>query len=101
MRRPLVAFGFAAIAAGLAATPAEAISIHVPCPECDSWPLWAQVLVPIVGVSLAMAVLYVPYRLSRRAQTPRRRALILIGGVVVLIVALVVLARLLVVLVPG
>ena len=47
----------AAIAAGLLAPPAEAVYINVPCPECDAWPLWLQVVLTLVGVVLGLAVL--------------------------------------------
>jgi hypothetical protein len=100
MRRLLGAFGVATIAAGLVAPPAEAVFISVPCPECDTWPLWLQVLLPLVGAALGLAVLYLPYRLSRTARTPRRRALILVGGVVFLTIGLVVLARVAVLVLP-
>jgi hypothetical protein len=72
----------------------------VPCPECDAWPLWLQVLLTLVGVALGLAVLYLPYRLSRTARTPRRRAIILAGGVVFLTIGLVVLARVAVLVLP-
>jgi hypothetical protein len=100
MRRLLGAVGVATIAAGLVAPPAEAVYINVPCPECDAWPLWLQVLLTLVGVALGLAVLYLPYRLSRTARTPRRRALILVGGVVFLTIGLVVLARVAVLVLP-
>jgi hypothetical protein len=100
-RRILAAVVLAAIAAVSRPTPAEAIPIHVPCPACDTWPVWVQVLLTIVGVVLALAVLYVPVRLSRRARTPRRSLLILLGGWVVLTIGLVVGARVLVLLFPG
>jgi hypothetical protein len=45
------------------------------------------------GVTLAMAILYVPVRVSRTARTARNRALILWGGWIGLLVGLVVLAR--------
>ena len=100
MRRLLGAFGVATIAAGLVAPPAEAVFIRVPCPECDAWPLWLQVLLALVGAALGLAVLYLPYRVSRTARTPRRRALILVGGVVFLTIGLVVLARVAVLVLP-
>jgi hypothetical protein len=96
-----VAVVFAAITAGRVSRPVDAIPIHVACPECDQWPVWVQVLLTVVGVALAMAVLYVPYRLSQNARTPRQGALILVGGVLLLIIGLVAGARLLVVLFPG
>jgi hypothetical protein len=100
MKRLLVAAGFASIAAGLLAQPAQAIPIEVECTGCDAFPLWAQVVLSVVGVGLAVVVLYVPYRLSLRARSPRRRALIRIGGVVILTVGLVVLARVAVLVLP-
>ena len=91
----------AAILTGRLATSVDAIPIHVACPGCDQWPLWVQVLLTVVGVGLAMAVLYVPYRLSQNARTPRQGALILFGGIALLTIGLVVGARLLVVMFPG
>jgi hypothetical protein len=99
--RAVAAAVVAAIAVAAVATPADAITVHVPCPECDQWPLWVQVLLTLVGVGLAMAVLYVPFRLSQTARTPRQGALILFGGIALLTIGLVVGARLLVVMFPG
>ena len=98
--RLLGAVSLATIAVGLVASPAEAVSIHVPCPECDAWPLWLQVLLTVVGVVLGLAVLYLPFRFSRTARTPRRRALILVGGIGFLTIGLVVLARVAVLVLP-
>ena len=97
MRRLLVAVAVAAIVAGLSAPPASAIYIPVNCSGCDAWPLWAQIVVPIVGVGLGYAFLYLPYRLSRRARSPRQRVLIQWGGSAFLVIGFVVLARLAVV----
>lgn len=83
------------------APPVAAIPIHVPCPDCDTWPLWLQVLLTVVGVVIAVAVLYLPYRLSRTARTPGRSLLILLGGIFVLTIGLVLLARLAVLVLPG
>jgi hypothetical protein len=101
MRRLIAAVAFAAVAAGLLAAPVAALPIHVPCPDCDTWPLWLQVLLTVVGVAIAVAILYVPYRLSRRARTPGRSLLILLGGIFVLTIGLVLLARLAVLVLPG
>ena len=97
MRRLLVAVAVAAIVAGLTAPPASAIYIHVNCSGCDAWPLWAQVVVPIIGVGLGYAFLYMPYRLSRRARSPRQGVLIQWGGSAFLVIGFVMLARLAVV----
>ena len=100
-RRIVGAVVVAAVAAGRVATPVNAISVHVACPECDQWPVWVQVLLTVIGLGLAVAVLYVPYRLSRMARTPRQSAIILLGGIALLTIGLVAGARLLVVLFPG
>lgn len=100
MRRLYAAVGFAAIAVGLLAPPVAALPIHVPCPDCDAWPLWLQVLLTVVGVVLGLAILYLPYRLSRTAPTPGRSVLIFVGGVLALTIGLVLLARLAVLLLP-
>jgi hypothetical protein len=100
-RGVIAAVVLGAIAAASGATPAEAVPIHVPCPACDTWPVWVQVLLTVVGIVVALAVLYVPVRLSRSARTPGRSLLIIVGGWVVLTIGLVVGARVLVLLFPG
>ena len=100
-RRIVAAIVLGALAAALLATPAAAVPVRVACPDCDAWPVWVQVLLTLVGVGLAVAVLYVPYRLSRSARTPRQGSLILVGGVLLLTIGLVVGARMLVLLFPG
>lgn len=66
----------------------------------DDFPWWAQILLTLIGLGLAMVILYIPTRLSRRASTPRLRGLIRWGGILVLTVGLVALARLAVLVLP-
>jgi hypothetical protein len=101
MKRLIAAVAVADVTAGLLAPPVAALPIHVPCPDCAAWPLWLQVLLTVVGVVIALAILYLPYRLSRTARTPGRSLLILLGGVFVLTIGLVLLARLAVLVLAG
>jgi len=74
--------------------------IEVGCNGCGEFPWWAQAILTLIGLGLAMGVLYVPYRLSRLARTPRQRAIIRIGGTLALTIGLVVLARIAVLVLP-
>ena len=74
--------------------------IEVGCNGCGEFPWWLQAILTLIGLGLAMAVLYVPYRLSLRARTPRRAAVIRVGGALLLTVGLVVLARIAVLVLP-
>ncbi len=47
-----------------------------------------------------MVILYIPYRLSRRIDNPRQRAIVRWGGVVILLIGLVALARVAVLVLP-
>jgi len=76
-------------------------TVRVPCEGCDEWPIWLQAILVAVGVGLALAVLYVPVWLSRRARSPRQASWILFGGIALGLAAIIGGARLLVVLFPG
>lgn len=89
------------IALGPLAPHAQAAVIIVNCDGCDEFPLWLQVLLPLIGIGLAMGILYLPRRLARRARTQRQATAIWLGGVTILTIALVVLARAIVVVLGG
>jgi len=80
---------------------ADPPTVRVPCEGCDEWPIWLQAILVAVGVGLALAVLYVPVWLSRRARSQRQASWILFGGIALGLVAIIGGARLLVVLFPG
>jgi len=92
----LVASGVRAAMSG-----ADLPTVRVPCEGCDEWPIWLQAILVAIGVGLALAVLYVPVWLSRRARSPRRASWILFGGIALGLAAIIGGARLLVVLFPG
>jgi hypothetical protein len=97
--RPLRALaGLAAVAPGLLLGPAPPLIIEVQCNDCGDIPWWAQALLTLIGI--AMVILYIPYRLSRRIDNPRQRAIVRWGGVVILLIDLVVLARVAVLVLP-
>ncbi|MGH2465477.1 MAG: hypothetical protein ACRDGI_08450 [Candidatus Limnocylindrales bacterium] len=87
-------------AAGPLAAHAQA-TVIVNCDGCDEFPLWLQVLLPLIGIGLAMAILYLPRRLARRARTQGQATAIWLGGVTILTVGLVVLFRAIVVVLGG
>jgi len=89
------------IAAGPLAAHAQATVIVVNCDGCDEFPLWLQVLLPLIGIGLAMAILYLPRRLARRARTQGQATAIWLGGVTILTIGLVVLFRAIVVVLGG
>jgi hypothetical protein len=95
------ALALAAIAARAAMSRADPPTVRVPCEGCDEWPIWLQAILVAVGVGLALAVLYVPLWLSRRARSPRQVSWILFGGIALGLAAIIGGARLLVVLFPG
>ena len=88
------------VASAAAPTAADAAIVRVHCEGCDEWPVWVQALLVLAGLGLAMAVLYIPVRLSNLAKSPRNRSRIMIGGVVLALVALIAGARALVILFP-
>jgi hypothetical protein len=90
-----------ASAVRVAVSRADPPTVRVPCEGCDAWPIWLQAVLVAVGVGLALAVLYVPLWLSRRARSPRQASWILFGGIVLGLTAIIGGARLLVVLFPG
>jgi hypothetical protein len=99
--RPLrVLAGLAAVAPGLLLRPAPPLVIEVQCNDCGDIPWWAQAILTLIGIGIAMVILYIPYRLSRRIDNPRQRAIVRWGGVVILLIGLVALARVAVLVLP-
>jgi hypothetical protein len=99
--RPLRALaGLAAVTPGLLLRPAAPLVIDVQCNDCGDIPWWAQAILTVIGIGIAMVILYVPYRLSRRISSPRTRAVVRWGGVVILLIGLVILARVAVLVLP-
>ena len=94
---------FAALVIASAAAPAvaEAVTVRVRCDGCDEWPIWLQALLVAVGIGLALAVLWVPIKLSERAKSPQNKSRIMIGGVVQALIVLIAGARALGLLFPG
>jgi hypothetical protein len=100
--RPLRALaGLATLGPGLLLRPAPLPVIEVQCSDCGDIPWWAQVILTLVGFGIAMVILSIPYRLSRRIDNPRQRAIVRGGGVVILLIGLVALARVAVLVLPG
>jgi hypothetical protein len=99
--RPLRALaGLAALTPGLLLRPAPPLVIEVQCSDCGDIPWWAQAILTVIGIGIAMVILYIPYRLSRRIDNPRLRAIVRWGGVVILLIGLVALARIAVLVLP-
>ena len=92
--------GLAAVAPGLLLRPAPPLVIEVQCNDCGDIPWWAQAILTLIGIGIAMVILYIPYRLSRRIDNPRQRAIVRWGGVVILLIGLVALARVAVLVLP-
>jgi hypothetical protein len=76
------------------------LPVVVTCSDCGDIPWWAQAILTLVGIGIAMVILYVPYRLSRRIDNPRTRAIVRWGGVAILLIGLVALARIAVLVLP-
>jgi hypothetical protein len=89
------------VAAGPLAAHVQAAVIVVNCDGCGEFPLWLQVLLPLIGIGLAMGILYLPRRLARRARTQGQATAIWLGGVTILTIGLVVLFRAIVVVLGG
>ena len=77
-----------------------AFPIETQCTDCGDFPWWVQAILTLVGLGIAMVILYVPYRLSVHVSSPRWRALVRWGGILLLTVGLVALARLAVLVLP-
>jgi hypothetical protein len=92
--------GVAAISPVVAPRTLPVLPIVVTCNDCGDIPWWAQAILTLIGIGIAMVILYVPYRLSRRIDNPRTRAIVRWGGVAVLLIALVALARIAVLVLP-
>jgi hypothetical protein len=92
--------GLAAIAPGWLLRPAPPLLVEVHCDGCGDLPWWAQVILTLIGFGIAMVILYLPFRLSRRIDNPRQRAIVRWGGVVILLIGLVALARVAVLVLP-
>jgi hypothetical protein len=99
--RVAASFVLALLAAWIVALPAQAATVRVSCPDCEDIPPWALALLVIVGIVLAMGILWLPGRLARNVASPRARSWIVIGGWLVLTVGFVFGVRLLVVALGG
>lgn len=93
--------GLAAIAPILGPRTVPGLPVVVTCTGCGDIPWWAQAILTLIGIGIAMVILYVPYRLSRRIDNPRTRAIVRWGGVAILLVGLVALARIAVLVLPA
>lgn len=99
--RVVAALVVALLATWIAVMPARAATIRVSCPDCEDIPGWGLVILVVVGILLAMVILWLPRRLASRASSPRVRTWILVGGWLVLTVGFVLGVRLLVVALGG
>ena len=99
--RVAVALVFALVAVWIVALPAQAATIRVSCPDCEDIPGWALVILVVIGLLIAMLILWLPRGLASRASSPRVRTWILVGGWLVLTVGFVLGVRLLVVALGG
>jgi hypothetical protein len=99
-RRPIgPALGLAILAAGSWSQPAHAAVVRVPAPE--GVPAWAVAILAVVGILLAMGILWLPERLARRVKSPRLSGFVMLGGIVLLTVSFVLGVRALVVALGG
>jgi hypothetical protein len=92
---------FASIAALTVAVPVQAVTVRVSCPDCEDIPGWALVILVVVGLLIAMGILWLPRRLARNVASPQTRARIVVGGWLVFTVLFVLGVRALVVLLGG
>lgn len=99
--RVAAALVFGLLAAWIVALPAQGATIRVSCPGCEEIPAWALGLLVVIGILLAMGILWLPGRLARNVSSPRVRSWIVIGGWLVLTVGFVLGVRLLVVALGG
>ena len=58
--------------------------IIVPAPE--GIPTWAVAILAVVGILLALGILWLPERLARRVNKPRLSGIITLGGIILLTV---------------
>ncbi len=100
-KRGIAAVVLAAVAAPLFAMPAQAASAGTSCPDCGDLPAWLMGLLAVVGVLLAMAILWLPQRIARNVRSRRKAWLIVLGGWVILTIAFVVGVRALVLVLGG
>jgi hypothetical protein len=99
--RVTAALVFALVAGSIVALPAQAATVRVSCTDCEGIPGWALVILVVVGLLLAMLILWLPRGLASRASSPRARTWILVGGWLVLTLGFVLGVRLLVVALGG
>ena len=92
--------GLAALSPVLVPRALPILPIVVTCDNCGDIPWWAQAILTVDGIGIAMVILYIPYRLSRRISSPRTRAIVRWGGVVLLLIGLVAAARIAVLVLP-
>jgi uncharacterized BrkB/YihY/UPF0761 family membrane protein len=100
MKRLGPALVLALLAALCFAIPAQA-AIRVSCADCEDIPAWALGLLAVVGVLLAMAILWLPQRLARNLRSQRMGGFIILGGWIFLTIAFVLGVRALVLLLGG
>lgn len=100
-RQIVGALAFASVVALDVAVPVEAVSVRVSCPDCEDIPAWALVILVVIGLLIAMGILWLPRRLAQNVASPQTRARIVVGGWLILAVLFVLGVRALVVLLGG
>jgi hypothetical protein len=98
-RRIGTAFGLATLALGSWTMPALAAVVRVPAPE--GIPAWAVAILAVIGILIAIGILWLPERIARRVKSPRLSGIVMLGGIVLLTVCFVLGVRALVVALGG
>ncbi len=99
--RITAALVLAALAAVSVAFPADAAVATASCPGCGGLPAWSYAVLAVVGVLLAIGILWLPQRLARDVRSARYGRLIVVAGWVILTIAFVLGVRALVLLLGG
>ncbi len=93
------------LVAGAIAAPGFAMSAKAApgssCSDCGDLPVWLMGLLTVVGILIAMGILWLPQRIARNIPSARTARLVVVGGWVILTIAFVLGVRALVLLLGG
>jgi hypothetical protein len=83
-RRFVAALVLASLGALAVALPVQAVSVRVSCPDCEDIPGWALVILVLIGLFIAMGILWLPRRFAQRFASQQTRARIMVVSWLVL-----------------